>query len=150
MAFISHEIVLCVLQIKTSISVTGSSDTTVSLSRNGHSAFLLWSYISNNSYNTQVESVLRCLQLVSYTVSQLKELEQKLMVDLRIIHYSPSLSIVFRKPNSRIILKYSLSVSSLCIDSEEHFVAQIYIMKHVTMDKINEFIADLHAPDAFL
>jgi histidine decarboxylase len=135
---------------KTSISVTGSSDTTVSLSRNGHSAFLLWSYISNNSYNTQVEIVLRCLQLVSYTVSQLKELEQKLMVDLRIIHYSPSLSIIFRKPNSRIILKYSLSVSSLCIDSEEHSVAQIYTMKHVTMDKINEFIADLHAPDAFL
>ena len=135
---------------KTSISVTGSSDTTVSLSRNGHSAFLLWSYISNNSYNTQVESVLRCLQLVSYTVSQLKELEQKLMVDLSIIHYSPSLSIIFREPNSRIILKYSLSVSSLCIDSEEHSVAQIYIMKHVTMDKINEFIADLHAPDAFL
>ena len=105
--------------------------------------------VSEHSWPT-LQSVLRCLQLVSYAVSQLKELEQKLMVDLRIIHYSPSLAIIFRKPNSRIILKYSLSVSSLCIDSEEHSVAQIYIMKHVTMDKINEFIADLHAPDAFL
>ena len=135
---------------RTSISVTGSSDTTISLSRNGHSAFLLWSYISNNSYDAQVQSVLQCLQLVSYTVCQLKELEKKLMIDLRIINYSPSLSIIFRKPNSRIVLKYSLSVSSLCIDSEEHDIAQIYIMKHVSMDKINEFIADLHSPDAFL
>lgn len=135
---------------RTSISVTGSSDTTVSLSRNGHSAFLLWSYISTNSYDAQVQSVLRCLQLVSYTVSQLKELEQKLMTDLHIMNYSPSLSIIFRKPNSRIVLKYSLSISSLCTDSEEHDIAQIYIMKHVTTDKIDEFIADLHASDAFV
>ena len=57
-----------------SINVTGSIDTTIALSRNAHSAILLWSYISTNSYDKQVKDVLSCLYHVSYAMERLKEL----------------------------------------------------------------------------
>lgn len=131
------------------ISLIGSTDTTIPLSRNAHSTFLLWSYISSNSYDAQVQSVLQCLHLVSYTVCKMKELENETGMDLKIINYSPSLSILFRKPNTHIILKYTLTVPTLVIDGEECQFAQIYIMKHITTDKIDCFISDLQSPDAF-
>ena len=128
------------------MSVIGSTDTTIPLSRNAHSTFLLWSYISSNSYDAQVTSILNCLHLVSYTICKMKELEKEIGMDLKIINYSPSLSILFRKPNSHIIYKYTLTEASLMIEDEECHFAQIYIMKHITTDS---FITDLQSLDAF-
>ena len=102
------------------ISVIGSTDITISVSRNAHSAFLLWSYISHYPYNAQVTSILRCLKLVPYAIHQLKVLEKMIGIDLRILNYAPSLSILFRKPNMRIVLKYALTVLSLHIDGKEY------------------------------
>ena len=131
------------------IPYSGGFDTTVSLSRNAHSALLLWSYISTNSYNAQVERILSCLQVVTYAVRKLKELEKKIGVDLWITNFSPSLSILFRRPNSHIRFKYTLSVCSLRVDFKDRLYAQIFIMDHVTTSKIDSFIEDLQAPDAF-
>ena len=127
----------------------GSVDTTISLSRNGHSSILLWSFISSNSYDTQVACIIQCQNLVKYAVSKLKDLEKHVGFDLRIMNFPPSLSIMFIKPNTNIVLKYSLMLTSLHIDSKKIDFAQIYIMRHVTRDKINSFIADLTSPNAF-
>ena len=128
----------------------GSTDTTVSLSRNTHSLVLLWSFISSNSFDKQVADIVQCLNLVQYALSKLKELEVRLGMDLMIMNTPPSLSILFRKPNARIIFKYSLTFASLVIDSEKVDIAQIYIMKHITTDKIDGFVQELESPDAFI
>ena len=132
------------------IPYTGALDTTIALSRNAHSSILLWSFISANSYEAQVKSICQCLTVVPYAVAKLQELEKRIGMDLWIMNFSPSLSIMFRRPNSRIILKYSLTVCSLHINSEERKFAQIFIMKHITTDSVDSFLEDLQAPDAFI
>ena len=64
-------------------------------------------------------------------------------MDLMIMNTPPSLSIMFQKPNARIALKYSCHH----IDFKMN-VAQIYIMKHITMYNIDAFITDLESPDS--
>lgn len=130
-------------------SYIGTYDTTVSLSRNAHSPILLWSYISTKPYDAQVASIVECLHLVTYALCRFKELQSKIGIDLWIMNTSPSLSIVFRRPNTRIIAKYMLSICSLCIHSEERLLAQVYIMQHITTDIVNALIEDLQASDAF-
>ena len=132
-----------------SISVAGATDTTLSLSRNAHSPFLLWSYITSNSYDKQVADISRCQTLVAYTVRKLKQLEKRIRLDLMISNFPPSLSIVFRKPSTQLVLKYSLTVATLNIQGKPREVAQIYIMKHITAEKVDSFIKDLESPDAF-
>lgn len=127
----------------------GSPDTTVGLSRNGHSSILLWSYISLNSYDSQVATVLECLHLVSYTLDQLRKLQSKLGTDLWITNYPPSLAILFRKPNSETVEKYTLFCPTVCIKSEIRHLSQIYIVPHVTSKLIDSLIEDLSKPDAF-
>ena len=131
------------------VHIIGSTDRTVSLSRNAHSLPLLWSFISSNSFDKQVADIVQCLNLVQYALSKLKELEVRLGMDLMIMNTPPSLSILFRKPNARIIFKYSLTFASLVIDSKDVDVAQIYIMRHITTNKIDAFITELESPDAF-
>ena len=132
-----------------SIHVTGSTDTTVAASRNGHSPILLWSFISSNSFDAQVAHIVQCQNLVKYAVSKLKELEKQIGLDLRIMNFPPSLSILFMTPNTHIMLKYSLPTMSLDIDSKKLNFAQLYIMRHITTDKIDSFIEDLALPGAF-
>ena len=128
---------------------TGALDSNISHSRNAHSALLLWSFISTNSYDAQVESILQCLKIVMYAIRKFKELEKSIAIDLWIINFLPSLSIMFRRPNQKIIVKYTLTTSCLSIDAHVRPYAQIFIMKHVTTDIVDSFIKDLKAPDAF-
>ena len=127
-----------------------SYDTTVALSRNAHSALLLWSFIAKNSYDVQVSSILECVRVVEYAVERFRKLQQTLNKDLFNMHSSPSLSIVFRRPNDDIVEKYTLSCSSLFIDCKEKVIAQIYVVPHVTIAKVDMLISDLETPGAFL
>ena len=127
----------------------GMVDRTISLSRNAHSSVAMWSYISRNSYDTQVAAVLKCLQTVKYAVKRLTELQEKIGIDLWVMNTPPSLSVVFRRPNSHIVHKYSLSISNLFIESQARPMAQLYAMKHVTNELILSFLDDLTTPDAF-
>ena len=132
-----------------SFPYTGSCDKTVALSRNGHSIALLWSYISFNTYDSQVSTVLKCLSVAKYAVQCLKELQQKLSLDLWISYTSPALSIVFRRPTLRIVQKYTLSCMKFQVGPDVRPISQIYALKHVKREKIDELIKDLQAPDAF-
>ena len=130
--------------------VTLSTDSTISLSRNGHSTVALWSYISTNSYDDQVATVLKGLRIVKYAVKCFAQLQERIGIDLWVMNSSPSLSVVFRRPNNRIVEKYTLCLCTLCIESQERPVAQIYAMKHVTTELIDALMNDLSTPDAFL
>ena len=131
------------------MSVAGIVDTTLSLSRNAHSPMHLWSFVASNSYDKQVADIAQCQKMVRYAVRKLQELEGRIGVDLMIMNFTPSLSIMFRKPNTQLVLKYTLMVTSLQIESKKEEFAQIYIMRHVTPEKIDAFVADLKSPDAF-
>ena len=131
------------------MSVAGVSDTTLSLSRNAHSAMHLWSFVASNSFDKQVADIVQCQKMVRYAVRKLQELERRIGVDLMIMNFTPSLSIMFRKPNAQLVLKYTLMVTSLQIESKKEEFAQIYIMRHVTTEKFDTFVADLESPDVF-
>ena len=131
------------------IPYTASFDRTVALSRNAHSAVLLWSYITTNSYDAQVSSILGCLRVAKYAVDKFHELQAKVGIDLYVMNTSPSLSIVFRQPNAHIVEKFTLTCSTLCIGSEVVKMSQIYTMQHVTTEHIDTLMEDLEAPGAF-
>ena len=144
--YLTRNSLLCSEQ---NIHFIGSSDTTISLSRNGHSLILLWSFISSHPYDKQVADILQCQKLVQYAVGKLQELQKLIGLDLMIMNFPPSLSILFRKPNPSLVLKHTLSLTTLFIESKKEEFAQIYIMRHLTIEKIDSFIAELESPDAF-
>ena len=136
-------------QLSRTVSVLNVTDAAISVSRNVHSTILLWSHISKNPYDKEVESVLKCLKLASYAVEKLKALEREIGIDLWVTYYEPSLAILFRSPNFKICIKYSLPTQTLCIEGQRRCYTHIYIMKHVTINLINSIIKDLQAKDSF-
>ena len=138
--YLTRNSLLCSEQ---NIQIIGSTDTTISLTRNAHSLFLLWSFISSNPYDKQVADILQCQKLVQYAVGKLQELQKRIGLDLMIMNFPPSLSILFRKPNARIVLKHSLTFATIFIESKKEEFAQMYIMRHITTEKIDSFIAKL-------
>ena len=138
------------LALEQNIQIIGSTDTTISLTRNAHSLILLWAFISSNPYNKQVADIPQCQKLVQYAVGKLQELQKRIGLDLMIMNFPPSLSILFRKPNPSLVLKHTLSLTTLFIESKKEECAQIYIMRHITAEKTDSFIAELEQPDAFV
>jgi histidine decarboxylase len=132
----------------------GSPDTTFAGSRNALSCAVLWTYISTHSYEEQVQKVLHCVDVAKYAYMRLKKLETDLEMDLWVTHSNEySLSLYFKKPNDDIVYKYSMSSENLLVEvdgvSQERQYSHIYMMEHVTFQKINEMIDDLSQPDAF-
>ena len=144
--YITKNSLLCT---EDNIHIIGSTDTTVSLSRNAHSALILWSFISSNPFEKLVTDIIKSQDLVRYTISKLKELEKRIGLDLMIMSFPPSLSVLFRKPNASMVFKYTLCFFTLHIESREQEFAQIYMMRHITTDKIDTFIKELETPGMF-
>ena len=126
-----------------------SCDRTISLSRSGHSIALFWSYISSNSYDTQVNNILKCLEVVVYVVSQLHKLQQKISIDLWIAHTLPSLSVAFRRPNLSIVRKHTLSIGTVKVDSEVRLLAQVHAAPHLSKERVDGLIMQLEETGAF-
>ena len=133
----------------------GSPDTTFAGSRSSLSCALLWTYISTHSYDKQVKKVLYCLDLTNYAYTKLKELEKKIKMDLWVTHsHKHSLCIHFRRPNDKIVFKYILGCEKLLVNDgktvTKRSYSHIYLMEHVTYDKIDELVKDLSQPGAFV
>ena len=137
------------LQHTWNVPYFATCDRTVAFSRNGHSAILFWSYISTHSYDAQAAILLKCLRVITYAMSKFHELQRIISIDLWITNWPPSLSIMFRQPNPRFIEKYTLTSSTLCVNSEMRPIVQFYAMPHVTTAQVDALIQDLQAPDAF-
>jgi hypothetical protein len=67
----------------------------------------------------------------------------------RFSHWHPtrvnnlSNTIFFRKPNDRIVKKYSLATMYLEINHVKHDYAHVVVMPHVTQEVLSEFLSDL-------
>jgi histidine decarboxylase len=129
----------------------GSPDTTFSGSRNGFSGIILWEFLAKTSYDEQIKKVLKCEEITKYAEEQLKKLEKDYHpgLDLYIARTPLALTVRFRKPNKDIVFKYSLSCESLLVDGEQRNYAHVYAMTLVTKERVDEFIKQLQAKDAF-
>ncbi len=120
-----------------------SPDTTLSSSRNGFSALILWNYLATNSYDTQIERFLRTQKVATYACEQLEKLAIELGQELWVEHNPLSLSLHFKRVNEQLISKYSLSNATYWVQGEKREYSNIFIMEHVTETLIDDFIEDL-------
>ena len=132
------------------ISVLNSADRCIPVSRNAHSSIMLWSFISNNSYDALIQILLQSFKVLSYAMKRLKMVETITGTDLWITNEELSIAIVFRKPNRKIAMKYSLPNFPVCIDENMRPMTHMFIMKHVTTELVDALATDLMAPDAFV
>ena len=127
----------------------GSPDTTFAGSRSALSPLILWNYISTHPYDDQVKAVLRCFDYLQYISDELHKLESE-HGDLKIEITPLALTIRFKKPNHRIIEKYSLGTeTAIGLDSYGNKVkftyAHLFVMQSTTKEQINEFLEDLRS-----
>ena len=134
---------------KAQITYIDSPDLTLTGSRNGHSALVLWSYISMYSYDEQVKMAVEAEETALYAEKKLKELEAEIHEDLWVMHAPASLAVCFKRPNESILRKYCLSGHWLHIDGEWRQYVHICVVVGVTRSKIDELIDALRAPSAF-
>jgi histidine decarboxylase len=128
----------------------GSPDSTFAGSRNGFSSIILWDYLAKNSYDKQIDRILECEKLTDYAENRLKTVNDfHPGLDLYIARTPLSLTVRFRKPNDRIIFKYSLSCESLVINGTPRHYAHLFAMPSVNRELIDNLVEDLKAKDAF-
>lgn len=127
----------------------GSADSTLAGSRNGFSAIVLWDFLARHSQAAQTERAIRLQQLADYAFTQLQQLEKR-KGDLWVARTPLSLTIRFRKAHPAIGLKYSLSNEVLFVQGQRREFSHIYMMQHVTRERIDALIRDLDQPDAFV
>ncbi|MFN9621640.1 MAG: pyridoxal-dependent decarboxylase [Cyanobacteriota bacterium] len=127
----------------------GSPDTTLAGSRSGLAPIVLWYYLACHSHDAQIDRALRCEAMAAFAEGRLRWLQETLKQDLW-VHRSPlSLAVLFRQPNSEIVAKYTLSCEGIPVGGERRSYAHIYMMEHVTEEKIEALIDDLCQPGAF-
>lgn len=127
----------------------GSPDTTFAGSRNGFSAMILWDYLARTSYSAQISKALYTEQMGDYAYRELKNLEIWLGKDLWVVRTPLSLTIRFKQANPDIIFKYSLSGETLYVNGQKRAYNHIFMMEHVTKERIDALINDLRQPNAF-
>ncbi|MDX7987484.1 histidine decarboxylase [Xenorhabdus sp. 12] len=128
-----------------SVDYIGAQDSTLSGSRNGFSALLLWHYLATHSYNDQIENIIHRVRKSENIYQKLLALSGEIGLDLH-VHRSPlSLCILFLCPNNDIVDDFSLSTEVKDGIKYAHF----FIMHHVTDELINQFITALSQPGAF-
>ncbi|NVI87875.1 histidine decarboxylase [Actinomadura sp. BRA 177] len=133
----------------------GSLDTTFAGSRNGLSPIVLWDHIAQHPDDRQIALSTHSQRMADYLVEKLTRLEQRLEFGrggLWIARTPLAITVRFRRPNPGIVAKWSLSTVTMKMrpdDPEARPLAHIFLMPSVTEEKIDAFIADLHADDAF-
>ena len=127
----------------------GSADSTLAGSRNGFSAIVLWDFLARHSQEAQIERAIHLQQLADYALYRLRQLETR-RGDLWVARTPLSLTIRFRRAHPAIGLKYSLSNEVLFVRGERREYSHIYMMQHVTRERIDALIRDLDQPDAFV
>ena len=127
----------------------GSPDTTFAGSRNGLSALVWWTYISDYNYESQVEKMVNSLKLVKYTYEELEKVQKDICKDIWISYTPLTLSLRFMQPNDDIVYKYTLSVEKLYYNDELRSYIHLYVMGHTKKETIDSLMQDLRKPGAF-
>ena len=127
----------------------GSPDTTFAGSRNGLSAVVWWTYLSDYNYESQVEKMVNSLELVKYTYEELQKVQTDIGMDIWISYTPLTLSLRFMQPNDDLVYKYTLSVEKLYYGDELRSYIHLYIMGHTKKETVDNLMQDLRKPGAF-
>jgi histidine decarboxylase len=127
------------------VGYIGAQDSTLSGSRSGFSALVLWNYLAKRSHADRIDEATQLQQKTIYACQSLLQLEQHLGINLHVGHSPLALTVRFLKPIQPIVSKFSLSTEFL----NGVYYAHIYLMAHVTTHRIDDLIHDLSRPGAF-
>lgn len=116
-------------RIAKGISYIGSLDTTITGSRNGHSALFLWYAIKKMGVEGLKQRYLHSLEVAQYCKRELIKLGIKAWTN------KGAITVVFPKNSDRIKDKWQLAT--------EEDVTHIICMPNVTKKQIDEFVGDL-------
>lgn len=117
-----------------------SPDTTLSGSRNGLSALLLWHAITTVTPQVQAETAARCAALAVYAREQLEAVKAT-HPSFQLAQGPHSLVVRFTRPQEKIFQQFHLSSSGK--------LAHIVVMPHVTRSAIDQLVMALSGTDAF-
>ena len=111
------------------LNYTGSTDTTISGSRNGHTPLLWWYAMQRWGEEGFRERAIQSMELAAYTHRKLKQL------DWPTWRNPQALTVMLATPSDALIHKWQLA----SIDGWSHIIC----MPSVTKESINEFLDDL-------
>eukprot|EP00026_Physarum_polycephalum_P007279 Phypoly_transcript_07337.p1 GENE.Phypoly_transcript_07337~~Phypoly_transcript_07337.p1 ORF type:complete len:515 (+),score=55.59 Phypoly_transcript_07337:35-1579(+) len=152
--------------------VIGAPDSTLSSSRNGTSALVMWDFFAKNSYKSLENRIVESLEATDYAYSQLLalsfELGAKYEKDaeriqgegerrynwLWVSHAPVSLAICFRRPNSFITKKFSLATQNVIVTipgcgKVVREMCHIYFMDHIDQSLFKSLLQHLQESNAF-
>ncbi|WP_103068105.1 histidine decarboxylase [Aquimarina sediminis] len=111
------------------IAYIGSSDATITGSRNGHTPLFLWYAIKKLGVEGFKKRTEHSLSVATYTENKLKEL------GIEAWRNPNAITIIFPAPNKKIIDKWQLATEK----GQSHIIC----MPNVSHEQIDEFIADM-------
>ncbi len=114
------------------ISYVGTSDTTISGSRNGFLALNLWYLLFKKGIEEYRNEALTCIANAEYLYDLLKTASYP-----ETSHFPDQTIVTFRKPTDKIVKKYQLAT--------EGDLAHVVVMQHVTRKRIEAFSKELLA-----
>lgn len=115
------------------VEIIGSTDCTISGSRNGHSALFYDYIIKKKGYEGFENDIMDCIDKAEYMINKLNNL------DIDAWRNQNSLTVVIKKPNEKVVRKWQLASQTRVPCPVSHAI----ILPHVTKPKINTFIRDL-------
>lgn len=115
--------------IKLHIEVIGSSDCTISGSRNGHSALFLDYIIEEKGYDGFEKDIMECIDNAEYLITRMNRLKEKAWRNQN------SLTVVFNKPDMNVVRKWQLAT----VGNKSHVI----VLPHATKKKLNSFMRDI-------
>ena len=111
------------------IAYIGSSDATITGSRNGHSPLFLWYAIKKLGIDGFAKRTAHSLQVAAYTEQKLNAIGVKAWRNLNAV------TVIFPTPSEEVCWKWQLAT--------EKGMSHIICMPNVSMSQIDEFVADV-------
>lgn len=116
-------------RVQQNVEYIGTLDTTLSGSRNGHSALFLWYALKKFGRAGFQKMIDSCLSMTAYTLAEL----QKIPWEATAAPFYNT--VIIKRPPEKIVKKWQLAV--------EKDIAHILVMPHVTKEQIDALIEDL-------
>lgn len=115
------------------VEIIGSSDCTISGSRNGHSALFMDHIIRQKGYDGFRTDILDCIDRAEYMITRMNKL------GLDAWRNQNSITVVFKKPADAVVQKWQLATQT----KSPHAISHAIVLPHVTKHKIHAFIRDI-------
>lgn len=122
-------------RIGRTVPYIGTTDTTITGSRNGHSPVFLWYALKKLGKEGLKQRALKSLALAEYTVNKLKD------VGIPAWRNENAITVVFPQPPAAICIKWQLASE----DGQTHIIC----MPGISKEKIDDFICDLLETEAY-